>query len=60
MIAAVVEHGAAAMAADGCVVALRSPDGKFIDLLGADGMPSDVAAEWKRSAASIDVAYEIS
>ena len=50
VIAAVVEHGAAAMDADGCVVALRSPDGKFIDLLGADGMPSDVAAEWQRFA----------
>jgi PAS domain S-box-containing protein len=52
VIASVVEHGAAAMAADGCVVALRSPDGRFIDLLGADGMPSDVADEWKRFAIS--------
>jgi PAS domain S-box-containing protein len=48
VIAAVVEHGAAAMSADGCVVALLSPDGKFIDLLGNTGMPSDVATEWQR------------
>ena len=48
VIAAVVEHGAAAMSADGCVVGLRSPDGKFIDLLGANGMPSEVATEWRR------------
>jgi PAS domain S-box-containing protein len=52
VIAAVVEHGAAAMSADGCVVALRTPDGKFIDLLGTNGMPSDVAAEWQRIAIS--------
>jgi PAS domain S-box-containing protein len=50
VIAAVVEHGAAAMDAIGCVVALLSPDGRFIQLLGADGMPSDVAAEWSRYA----------
>jgi PAS domain S-box-containing protein len=50
VIAAVVQHGAAAMDADGCVVALRSADGRFIDLLGAQGMPVDVAAEWNRFA----------
>ena len=48
VIAAVVEHGAAAMNAAGCVVALRSDDGRSIELLGADGMPPDVADEWKR------------
>jgi PAS domain S-box-containing protein len=48
VIAAVVEHGAAALDAVGCVVALRSPDGRIIELLGAHGMPPDVAAEWKR------------
>jgi PAS domain S-box-containing protein len=48
VIAAVVEHGAAAMDAAGCVVALRSRDGRSLELLGADGMPSDVEAEWKR------------
>jgi PAS domain S-box-containing protein len=48
VIAAVVERGAAAMDADGCVVALRSADGAFVELLGADGMPPDVAAEWNR------------
>jgi PAS domain S-box-containing protein len=48
VIAAVVEHGAAAMNAAGCVVALRSSDGRFIELLGTDGMPPDVADEWKR------------
>jgi PAS domain S-box-containing protein len=47
VIAAVVEHGAAAMDAAGCVVALRSADGRFVDLLGANGMPPDVSAEWK-------------
>jgi PAS domain S-box-containing protein len=50
VIAAVVEHGAAAMDADGCVIALLSPDGRFVQLLGADGMPPDVAAEWNRFA----------
>jgi len=50
VIAAVVEHGAAAMSADGCVVALRSRDGRSIDLLGVNGMPSTVATEWKRFA----------
>jgi PAS domain S-box-containing protein len=48
VIAAVVEHGAAALDASGCVVALRSHDGRTIELLGADGMPPDVEAEWKR------------
>ena len=48
VIAAVVEHGAAALDAAGCVVALRSSDGRTIELLGAQGMPPDVAAEWKR------------
>ena len=48
VIAAVVEHGAAAMSAAGCVVALRSADGRSIELLGSDGMPADVADEWKR------------
>ncbi|HEU4721145.1 MAG TPA: PAS domain-containing sensor histidine kinase [Gemmatimonadaceae bacterium] len=48
VIAAVVEHGAAAMNAAGCVVAMRSSDGRFIELLGTDGMPPDVADEWKR------------
>jgi PAS domain S-box-containing protein len=50
VIAAVVQHGAAALSADGCVVALRSADGKFIDLLGNDRMPADIAAEWNRFA----------
>ncbi len=50
VIAAVVEHGGAAMHADGCVVALKSPDGQSLELLGTHGMPSDVAAEWKRYA----------
>jgi PAS domain S-box-containing protein len=48
VVAAVVEHGAAALDAVGCVVALRSPDGRAIELLGAHGMPPDVAAEWKQ------------
>ena len=47
VIAAVVEHGAAAMDAVGCVVALRSPDARSVDLLGANGMPADVSAEWQ-------------
>jgi PAS domain S-box-containing protein len=48
VIAAVVEHGAPAMGASGCVVALRTSDGRSIELLAADGMPPDVEAEWKR------------
>ena len=47
VIAAVVEHGAAAMGASGCVVALRTPDHRFVELLGSNGMPPDVAAEWR-------------
>ena len=50
VIAAVVEHSAAAMDANACVVALRSPDGRYVQLLGTDGMPPDVAAEWSRYA----------
>jgi PAS domain S-box-containing protein len=48
VIAAVVEHGAAAMDAAGCVVALRTRGGRSIELLGTDGMPRDVEAEWQR------------
>ncbi|MFL5617136.1 MAG: PAS domain-containing sensor histidine kinase [Gemmatimonadaceae bacterium] len=48
VIAAVVEHGAAAMDATGCVVALRSPDGSSIELLGAQSMYRDGEAERKR------------
>ena len=48
VIAAVVEHGAAAMDAAGCVVALRTRGGRSIELLGADGMPSEVEQEWRR------------
>jgi PAS domain S-box-containing protein len=48
VIAAVVEHGAAAMDAAGCVVALRTGDGRSIELLGTDGMPPDVETQWKR------------
>jgi PAS domain S-box-containing protein len=48
VIAAVVEHGAAAMDAAGCVVALRSHDGRSIELLGTDGMPPDVEADWQQ------------
>ena len=51
VIAAVVQHGAAALAAEGCVVALRSAGREgFIDLLGTDRMPADIAAEWNRFA----------
>src|SRR5437764_11493599 len=38
------------MEASGCVVALRSTDQRYIDLLGANGMPEDIAAEWRRFA----------
>src|SRR5205085_3453843 len=43
VIAEVVQHGAAAMDAEGCVVALQSADGRYIELLGAEGMPPDGA-----------------
>jgi PAS domain S-box-containing protein len=48
VIAVVVEHGAAAMDADGCVVAFRSRDGRTVEMLGANGMPPDVASEWQQ------------
>jgi PAS domain S-box-containing protein len=48
VVAAVVANAAAAFGAAGSVIARRTPDGRFVELLGADGMPQDVAAEWSR------------
>ena len=48
VVSAVVAHAATTFGAAGSVVGLRSPDGHEVELLGADGMPSDVRTEWAR------------
>lgn len=48
VVAAVVAHAAAAFGATGSVVTRRTPDGAHVEILGADGMPPDVAREWAR------------
>lgn len=48
VVSAVVAHAASAFDAVGSVIARRTPDGREVELLGADGMPSDVAGQWAR------------
>ena len=48
VVSAVVTHAAAAFGAAGSVVARRAPDDQHLEILGADGMPSDVGSEWAR------------
>ena len=48
VVSAVVTHAAAAFGAAGSVVARRTPDGRDVEILGADGMPPDVSREWAR------------
>jgi len=47
VVRATVRHATAALDAVGTVVARRTEDG-HIELLDAEGMPPDVAAEWRR------------
>ncbi len=48
VVRAMLTHGAPAFNAAGSVIARRAAGGRYVELIGADGMPSDVAAEWKR------------
>ncbi|NUP57039.1 MAG: PAS domain-containing protein [Gemmatimonadaceae bacterium] len=48
VVTAVVEHAAAAFGAAGSVIARRAIDGRYLEILGADGMPPDVGTEWAR------------
>jgi signal transduction histidine kinase len=48
VVSAVVAHAAATFGAAGSVIARRTPDGRHVEILGADGMPSDVGSAWSR------------
>jgi PAS domain S-box-containing protein len=48
VVSAVVAHAAKAFGAVGSVIARRTADGQHVELLGADGMPADIAEEWRR------------
>jgi PAS domain S-box-containing protein len=48
VVSAVVAHAAAAFGAAGSVIARRTADGQDVEILGADGMPPDVADKWAR------------
>ena len=48
VVAAVIAHAAEAFGAAGSVIARRSLDGGYVELLGADGMPQDIESEWSR------------
>lgn len=48
VVQATLTHAKAAFNAAGVVVARRTPDGSYVELLDADGMPPDVAEEWRR------------
>ena len=43
-----IQHTTAAFGAAGAVVARRTADGHHIEVLDAEGMPPDVADEWRR------------
>jgi hypothetical protein len=48
VVAVVVAHAASAFGAVGSVIARRTPDGREVEVPGADGLPSDIAGEWAR------------
>ena len=48
VVRAMLAHGASAFGAVGSVIARRTADGRYVELMGTDGMPADVAAEWQR------------
>ena len=48
VVSAVVANTASAFGAAGSVIARRTPDGDHLEILGTDGMPSDVAEQWAR------------
>jgi PAS domain S-box-containing protein len=48
VVSAVVANAATAFGAAGSVIARRTPDGRHVEILAADGMPHDVKSEWSR------------
>jgi signal transduction histidine kinase len=48
VVSTVVAHAVVAFGAAGSVIARRTPDGRHVEILGADGMPPDVGSEWAR------------
>jgi signal transduction histidine kinase len=54
-----VRHATAALDAAGAIIARCTPDGRYIELLDAEGLPPDLAAEWRRFpiAAPVPLAY---
>jgi PAS domain S-box-containing protein len=46
VVGAVVGHAASSFGAAGSVIARRAADGHHVEILGADGMPADVATQW--------------
>ena len=48
VISAAVAHAASAFGAAGSVIARRTPDGRQVELLGADGMPAEIEHQWAR------------
>ena len=59
VVRATIQHTTAAFGAAGTVVARRSADGEHLEVLDAEGMPPDVADEWRRFplSAPVPLAY---
>jgi len=59
VVRATIQHTTAAFDAAGAVVARRSADGEHLEVLDAEGMPPDVADEWRRFplSAPVPLAY---
>jgi|GEM_PF-6120597 signal transduction histidine kinase len=59
VVRAAVRHATAAFAAAGTVVARCTADQAYVEILDAEGMPPDVAAEWRRfpTSAPVPLAY---
>jgi len=59
VVRATVRQATVALEGVGAVIARRTPDGSHIELLDAEGMPPDLAAEWRRfpTTAPVPLAY---
>ena len=59
VVRAAIHHTTVAFGAAGAVVARRSLDGHFVEVLDAEGMPPDIADEWRRFplSAPVPLAY---
>ena len=59
VVRAAVRHATAAFAAAGTVVARCTVDQQYVEILDVEGMPSEVAAEWRRfpTDAPVPLAY---